>query len=282
MLSSEQQRTELLAARTEDAADTDDLTSAQVQREITELRAADPGHGQHRRTSLIPVRRGRVGDLAASDQRDHRVVIEPADGLLGHHPPVAQHDYPVGEGQDFVQPVGDEHHPGPRRRDPPDRLEQHLDLIAGQRRRRLVQHQDVVRTSPVVQRPGDRDDRPLRRRQPSDRDRHIQAGPKPGDELPGSATLGGAADGGESPPVRRLTQPQVFYRRQDVGQAEILVDEVQFLASRWRRHQLAVGVADLDDRPRIGFIDTGQDLDQRRFARAVVSQHRDDFPWMNL
>ena len=209
-------------------------------------------------------------------------MIEPADGLLRHHPPVAQHDHPVGQGKDFVQPVRDEHHPGPRRRDPPDRLEQHLDLIAVQRRRRLVEHQDVVRTSPAVQRPGDRDDRPLRRRQLSHRDRHIEASPEPGDELPGPAALGGAADGGEPPAAGQLAEPQVLHRRQDVGQAEILVDEVQFLAGGRPRYQLALGVTHLDDRAGIGLVNTGQDLDQRRLARAVVPEHRDDLTWTDL
>ena len=71
-------------------------------------------------------------------------------------------------------------------------------------------------------------------------------------------------------------QVQVLCRAQRLDETEVLVDEVQLLASRLSNSGgVTSAVEDLDPAARVRLVHSSQHLDQRRFPRAVLTHDRE-------
>jgi hypothetical protein len=90
--------------------------------------------------------------------------------------------------------VRDEHHASAFGGQPPYGREEPFALGLVQRRRRLVEQQDLVGVLPPVESAGDGDDRPLGGSQFLDRRGDVEGGAEPGDEPLRALPLGPAAD----------------------------------------------------------------------------------------
>jgi len=77
--------------------------------------------------------------------------------------------------------------------------------------------------------------------------------------------------GSSSGAARAPPEVEVLDRAERGHEAEVLVDEVQLGVA-----QVAGGVTDLDDRAGVGVVQARQDLDERRLARSVLPDDRDD------
>lgn len=157
----EQQAGQVLAAGAEQAGDPDDLSRPQRQVDALDGPA---GHalGRERRLrlrqSMVHLD---VGDLASGDQRDQPVVVHLLHWDVCDDAPVPERHDAIGDVEDLVEAMRDEHDAGTLARHPPDGVEEPVDLVGGQGGGGLVEDQHAVGSGPVVHRPRDRDDRPL-------------------------------------------------------------------------------------------------------------------------
>ena len=99
-----------------------------------------------------------VGHRSADDLLDEIARRGLADRDGGHAPPVAEHGDAVGDAEDLVEAVGDIDDADAARAEAPERVEEMLDVGLGQRRRRLVEDEDVGLDG---ERAADRDERAL-------------------------------------------------------------------------------------------------------------------------
>ena len=130
-------------------------------------------HGEERRRGGAGIARIRGFERVADDQLDEPVVVELADGHGGDLPSVAEHGDAVGEFEHLVEVVGDVQDRDPTRSQAVDHLEQTLDVLPRQRRRRLVEDQQAGTVLPADECSGDGDRRAVRLRQRVDRSLHV-------------------------------------------------------------------------------------------------------------
>ena len=155
--------------------------------------------------------------------------------------------------------------PNATRAEAPECRKQPLDIGVGKRRGRLVENEDVRLHR---ERPADRDERTLGRRQGRHAGVRVEVASHDGERVGG-----GLADGapGDQPEARaRISgeERDVLRHRHPLDQSKILMDESDRQFFRPRIHD-AVG------KPRLASIrriDTRQDLDKRGFARAVLPE----------
>jgi hypothetical protein len=156
-----------------------------------------------------------------------------------------------------------------------------VDLLPLEGGGRLVQYQQVVGIAPVGERPDDRDDRALRRRQLGDRHGDVEVAAEAADQLFRPAPFGAAVAGRDRARGEAAPERQVLHRGQSGNQTEVLVDEVEGGACVAAAEHLAVGAEHLD-RAGVHLIDAGQHLHQGRLAGAVLADHGDDLPGSDL
>ena len=106
--------------------------------------------------------RHRVLDALAGHQLGEPVVVDLGCGKGADLAAVAQHGHPLGDLDHLLEPMADEDDGDAVRLQPANRREQQVDLVPGQRGRRLVHEQDAgIGGEPAA----DRDDLALRDRQ---------------------------------------------------------------------------------------------------------------------
>ena len=152
----------------------------------------------------------------------------------------------------------------------PQRLEQAFDVGLGKRRGRLVENEDVGLDR---QRPADRDERALGGRQGRDRGVGIEIAAHDRERLGGGAFHSRPRyEAGPRPRIAGLNR-DVLGDRHPLDEPQILMDEGDRQRIRSRTDRLS----GKEDVAGVGLVDPRQDFDQRRLARAVLSQERVDF-----
>ena len=164
-----EQRQHVLAPRARDAGEPDDLAGVDVEVDPVHVATAQAADREHRSTDFGRLAVGGDLDVVTDDQLDEAHVIELGDGHRRHQLPVAQHRDTIGELEhlvEVVRDVDDRHAPLLQA---VDDLEQSMDVVARQRGRRLVEHEQVGSLLPTDESAGDRHGGALRRRQIVDR-----------------------------------------------------------------------------------------------------------------
>ena len=156
---------DVLPPRAGDPGDADDLPGRDVEVDAVDGVASQAPHGEERRRGGAGIARIRGFERVADDQLDEPVVVELADGHGRDLPSVAEHGDAVGEFEHLVEVVGDVQDRDPTRSQAVDHLEQTLDVLARQRRRRLVEDQQAGTVLPTDECSGDGDRRAVRLRQ---------------------------------------------------------------------------------------------------------------------
>ena len=146
------------------------------------------------------------------------------------------------------------------------------DLGFAQRRGRLV-HDDEPRTH--RERPGDLDQLLLGDRKIADQRHRVTLEP----DLVGDRTgvLSEAPPADEQPRARFAADEHVFGDRHIRREGEFLIDGDDAGALRVMRRSEGDGLAEELDRPGVGAVRAGQDLEQRRLAGAVLAEKGVDF-----
>ena len=228
---------------------------------------------EHRSTDFGRLAVGGDLDVVTDDQLDESHVIELGDGHRRHQLPVAQHRDTIGELEhlvEVVRDVDDRHAPLLQA---VDDLEQSMDVVAWQRGRRLVEHEQVGSLLPTDESAGDRHGRALRRRQIVDRcldvdvleTQHLERFARGADLVaPADVTAEpGLIAGGEGDVldgVERADEPEVLVHEADPrGAGGGAVAERQRLTAR-------PGAGTL-----VGLVVARQHLDQRRLAGPVLA-----------
>ena len=222
--------------------------------------AAGRGRRLFRRRDLVPAHQFGQPPLADG------VVV----GHLGRHAALLHDRHAVGDGQDFVQLVADEDHPHALCGHHPQRGEQSVDLLRGQRGRGLVEDQDARAAD---QRLDDLQALLLADRQVADAHirRQLQA-EAPFDLLharEGEAAVQAQAAAG-------LAHHQVFQDRVTRHQVEVLVHHPDPVRQRVRGALDAHRPAVDGDPPGVRGVDPEQDVHQGGLAGPVLPEQPED------
>ena len=169
----EQRARQLGAAGALQAGEADDLAGADLDVDVVQHRRRDAGRLQPDVAELLGRAAGRevAVELAADHERDELAGVDLRGRLRRDVLAVLQHRDAVADGEDLAQAVGDVDHPEPALAQPAQQVEQHLDLVLGQRGGRLVEHEQA---RVERERLDDLDDLLLRGREPA----HERVGPE--------------------------------------------------------------------------------------------------------
>ena len=183
--------------------------------------------------------------------------------------PVAQHDHAVGDLEHFVETVRDVDHRDAAGAQPAQRGKEPAHFVGGQASRRFVEDEDLGLGR---KRAGDRHQRLFRAAQILDAGVGIDVGAQRVERARGAAARRVLID--QAKAARKAERhADVFGHRHPVDQAEILMDEGD--------RQAAQRVSGVDaakaDGAGVERVDAGQNLDQRRLARAVLAEERENF-----
>ncbi len=179
---------------------------------------------------------------------------------------------------DLFEPVGHVDDTDPVGDGAADKFEEAVDLGRRKRRCGLVENEDPHRIL-GLEGAGHGDLGPLDRGQLRDQDIRVEVEADDREDLAGAAAFAAPAD----PPARSglvgVTEPQVLEDAQVVEEPELLMDETESGLMAGMRVAVGEGLAVDDERSAalIGFVETGEDLDQGRLSGAVVPDQRVDF-----
>ena len=206
---------------------------------------------------------------------DDRGMVEVGDRARADHLAVAEHRDLLGDAEHLAEVVGHVQHADARGRDRGDAIEQVVHLVDGQRRGRLVEDEQAVRVLGVfAERTRDGDAGPLRGGEGGDHRlrvdvevelRQVRLGLRAARPVPDRSPRGGEA----------RAERHVVLDRQGRDEPEVLLHEPAAqpvgLHGRLERQLVAL---DPDTAARIGRVVSGQDLDQGRLPRPVLTQER--------
>ena len=203
-------------------------------------------------------------------------MVDIADTDGGDAHAVAQHRDRIGDAEDLVEVMRDEHHGVAGLGEVPDRSEQLLHIASRQRGGGLVEHDDR-RIVVLGEGAGDGDTRAVGDAELTDRAPNVERGPRSGDEVPGRHPRRLPVDGAAAPARVAPPEHDVLGDAEVIDQSEVLVNEP---------HVEAVGVARRSElewlavhRGRcsgIGLVVPGEHLDERRLAGSVLADERVD------
>ena len=187
-------------------------------------------------------------------------------------PAVAQHRHPVGDLQDLVEVVGDEQHGGAPLGHATHRREQAGDLRAGQRGGGLVEDEqrELLTFAGAVEGSGHADRGALGLGQLADGARRVDVVAEAVQRPAGGLALVAAVEQRQArhPPG----DPEVVGDGHRLDEAEVLVDEAQPGVERiGGRAEVERDAGHLGGGTLVGFVVAGEDLDDRRLARAVLA-----------
>ena len=262
----EQRPPDALLPRAPQPDQADDLARVDLAFDGSDLLHHDRLQGEPRRTMAV----GRTAEdlrwLAPHDQKDRFVRRRLRNLSFPRDAPVAQHDHAIGDLEHLVETVRDVDHRDAASAQPTQRREQPRHLVGRQARGRLVKDKNLGLGR---ERAGDRHQRLFGAAQILDARVGIDVGAERVQRNRRAAARRVLIDHAEA--ARKAERhADVFGHRHPVDQAEVLMDEGD--------RQAAQGVGDVDaakaDAARVERIDAGQNLDQRRLARAVLAQER--------
>ena len=274
-MNSEQGKRNVRPARAHQPGEAQDFPGVQIEFDAREDPfAAEPAHPADQ---LALAAHAGVGAVKAVDRPPHHVADQQVPGDLGFRaggdvPAVAQNGDPVGDLEHFLKPVADEengHAPIPQLARGPEQLPH---LVIGKRRGRLVHDQDFD-----FERNRLRDFHRLLRseRQASGRRANVELDAEAGKYLLGLRVH----------PVPCDQRALVAMGDEDVLRDIQIGKHQRLLVNRGDSEGLGMlGVRELHRRALhsylsfVGLLDSGQYLDKRGFARAVLSYQGMDFP----
>ena len=271
---------DLRPARPDQPGDAEDLALVEHERDVAHHPAA--GEAADLEDDLV----GAFGDLRrrlvdrppdhhVDDDRDLRI-----GGLQRRDvAPVAHHRHAVRDLLELLEPVRDVDDPDAVRTEVPDDPEQLVDLRVGERRRRLVHHQDggIER-----QRLGDLDHLLLGDLEVADTGTRIELEVQALDQLLRLPIEPPIVEQEARPAARLAAEEDVLGDRQVRRQVQLLVDHADAKVQRGSR------VGDLDRLPLepdlagVGLVHAGQDLHQRGLAGAVLADQGVDLAGTEL
>ena len=247
---SEQQ---LVAPGASETGDPEHLACMNVERDPIEDGTGEPAGAQKLLASgngagLLP----RQQRLPACHQLDEAPIVELAGRERADPPTVTQDRHAVGDREDFVEPMRHVDHSQSRRTHPPERLEQSLDLVAREHRRRLVDDEHSSFLS-VMKRARDRDSGSLGGGQVADRRIDVDVVPELAHPNVRRTPFGLPVDAAETTRLEADTEREVLDRTHPMHEAEVLVDETQPRAARrGGAAEVELPAVDLDVPPRSG------------------------------
>ncbi len=207
-------------------------------------------------------------DVVADHQRRERAAVEALDVVRPDSPAATQHGDPVGEREDLVHAVRDVQDAGAALADLRHDVEESLDLVVREDRGGLVEHENAIAV-PALQRRRDRDDGPLDRCRGGERAVDVEVDVERGEDPAGLLLLLAPQHAAAEAAGEAAAQGQVVLGAELEDQPEVLVDEAQ--AVRDGLADLELGTVHLGNRAGIGRVVGGEELDQRRLARAVLA-----------
>jgi hypothetical protein len=195
--------------------------------------------------------------------------------------PVAQNDDAVGDAENLVETMRNVDHADPARFQNAHRGEEPRDLIGRQTSGGFVQDEKVALDH---ERPRDRHKRFLRAAQRLDARVRLDVAADPAKVVSGCPVAFGPVDDSGPAKKRRASEPA---RKRDIlghghplDQAKVLMNESDVAVALTPSARITGAVE--TDRARIRFVYAAQNLDQRRFSGAVLSEKRNDFTTPNL
>ncbi len=231
---------------------------------------AEVAHREHDVADRHRLLREHLGDLASDHQPDDVVAGDVGGGVLADELAVAEHRHLVGDLEQLVHLVGDVDDALALGLQCPDDPEQMLDLALRDRRGRLVHDEDVGIVGDGL---GDFDHLAIGDGKVADLRLGIERNVEPLEQRLRPSTHLVMPDEAEC--IQRLAaDPDVFGDRHEVHQVEFLMDHGDAVLERVeRRRQLDLLPLQLEG-ARIGRVDAGDDLHQRRLAGAVLAHQR--------
>ena len=201
-------------------------------------------------------------------------------GCTGQHDPaVAQHGDPLGHRDEFFEAVADQDDRRTLLGDSADQCVYPFEVITVESAGRLVQDHQSLAAGVVAQGPGDRHLGACSGAEGADRGARVevdaQAFECSGGQLVAFATVDAAAAGG-----RESSYAHVLGDGERVEEAEVLVDDGDSggVCLRPPHRQADRAAVEGEPRARVGGMDAGQDLDERRLARSVLPGQPVDLP----
>ena len=273
------QRQHVLAPRAGDAGHPDDLAGVDVEIDPLDAATAKASNGDQGLAAHVRLT-GRGGLHAVADDELHEAeVVEVGHGHGCRQLAVAQHGDAIGELEHLVEVVRDVHDRHAPLLQAVDDLEQAVDIVARQRRRRLVEHEQVGSVLPVDEGAGDRHRGPLRRWQVADRRLDVDVGEAEHVEgLAGATDLVAPADLAEPSHVVAGREGDVLDRAQRADEPEVLVHEAD--PGRGGGVAVAEGEGLVVVRPRLSarvrLVIAGEHLDEGRLAGSVLADESVD------
>jgi hypothetical protein len=253
----------------------DDLPAPYFEGDVCEdSLASQPLYRQRHRAGRGVLLREQLVKIPPDHPADQQVIVERGHRLRRDPTAVAQRGDHVGDREDLLEAMRDEQHCRALVTQGAHHAEQSLDLRAGECRGRLVHDQD-----PGVERQRLRN---LDHLLVGDREPPCDIAGRQPDAEPVEQHGGRGVDGAmidRSGVTARLPAHEDVLRHREIGeQGRFLVDhcDARVTSIGWavEHHRLAVD----EYRSRVGTVDTGQCLDQRRLARAVLAGDRMHLP----
>ena len=130
------------ATGADEPGEADDLAGANLEAHIFERAGATEAlDAQHGRTGLVTRAHEEVVDVPADHLAYEQLVVRLGDKACGDVPAVAEHGDAIGDAEHLVETVADEQHGDAAPTQLADLVEQPVDLVRRQRRRRFVHDQ---------------------------------------------------------------------------------------------------------------------------------------------
>jgi hypothetical protein len=273
----EHQRQDLRAARAGEPRDADHLPATAVEIDVVDLQPAETADLERDLPAAVVGADMRRAQLLAPDHERHEpVLVDVADVPRADAAAVAQDRDTVPNREDLVEAVGHVDDAEALRSYAAQGLEQHLDLLARQRRGRLV-NDEHPRLLPVPEGANDRDPGALGGAELRHRPANVELVAQRAQALLGVAALGAPADAPAERGRDLAPERQVLDRAERLDEPEVLVHEAQpGVVRRARVAQLDLLAGQLDPRAGVGLVVARQHLYERRLAAAVLADQRVD------
>ncbi|RAO08803.1 hypothetical protein LUPAC07_05551 [Micromonospora noduli] len=278
LVEAEQRLGQLAAARADQSVQADDLTGADGEADVVVAGGGGDGIEGQRRFDIR--RDGPGGEVhllvrPADHQVDDLLAAVVGEGFrLGDAAPVAQHCHRVGDREDLLQFVADQHCGVAPLGQPTNDAVEPVGLVVGQRRGRFVEQQHCRFRR---QRLGDLHQLQLGHRQPRHRQVGVQVEVEQVEATAGLGTQRRTVE--QAGAAGQVLQADVLGDAERRDQVPLLVHDTDagplgvLRVAQLHRAQLAVGSGQ-PQLPAVRSVHPGQDLDQGALAGAVLAEQR--------
>ena len=219
-------------------------------------------------------------DVGADHQLRQAPVVDLRHRQCLDHAPGAQDRDAVGDLEDLVQAVRDVEDAGAAALHLAHHRQQPLDLVVGEHRGRLVEHEHSTASVPALKCARDRDDRPLDRRGLGERAMDVDLDVEALEDSVGLLGLLSPANASAEAPDEVAPEREVVHRVQFQHQPEVLMDEPEPVGHRVTERERLAG--QLSDGTGVRGVVAGEGLDQGRLPGSVLTDKRVDLTLADL